>query len=192
MMIYSMHKDEELYALFKQGDKKAFMEIFERYYSLLIIYADKRLKNRPEAEDVVQEVYTSLWNRRDTVQIESSLASYLYRAVRYQILDIFTHKKVEDRYLASLEPYAASFSEQTDYRVREKEIMEIIDRQIELLPTKMREVFLLSRRENLSHREIAEVLGTTEENVARHITRALKVLRTKLGLFLYIYMLFKL
>ncbi|ARS41931.1 hypothetical protein CA265_20645 [Sphingobacteriaceae bacterium GW460-11-11-14-LB5] len=191
MLIYSTHKDSELYDLLKQGDKNAFVEIFERYYNLLIIYADKKLRNRQEAEDVVQEVYVSLWNRHESINIESSLASYLYRAVRYEILDIFSHQKVEDKYLQSLDTYAKNFSEQADYRVREKEIIEIINKQIDLLPTKMKEVFLLSRKENLSHREIAEVLGTTEENVSRHITRALKILRTKLGLFIFLYMLFR-
>ncbi|PWS32651.1 RNA polymerase subunit sigma-70 [Pedobacter paludis] len=191
MVIYSTHKDEELYALLKQGDKNAFMEIFERYYNLLIIYADKRLKNRPEAEDVVHEVYTSLWTRRSEVNIQTSLASYLYQSVRYQLLNIFAHQKIEGKYLKSLQDHVANFSDQADYRVREKDIMELINRQVDLLPTKMRDVFLLSRRENLTHREIAEVLGTTEENVARHITRALKILRTKLGLFLYYYMLFR-
>jgi len=191
MLIYSTHKDTELHALLKQGDRRAYVEIFERYYKLLIAYADKKLQNRQEAEDVVQEVYINLWKRHESLNIESSLPSYLYRAVRYEILNIFTHQKVADRYLASLDPYAKEFSEQADYRVREKEIMETINRQVDQLPAKMREVFLLSRRENMSHREIAEVLGTTEENVSRHITRALKVLRTKLGLFLYLYMLFR-
>ncbi|WP_431293371.1 RNA polymerase sigma factor [Pedobacter sp. P26] len=191
MLIYSTHKDTELYALLKQGDRNAFVEIFERYYNLLIIYADKKLKNRQAAEDVVQEVYVSLWNRHKSINIETPLTHYLYRAVRYEILDIFSHQKVEDKYLQSLDSYAKNFSEQADYRVREKEIIEIINRQVDLLPTKMREVFLLSRKENLSHREIAEVLGTSEENVSRHITRALSILRKKLGLFLYIYMLFR-
>lgn len=191
MLIYSTHKDEELYTLLKQGDRNAFVEIFERYYNLLITYADKKLRNRQEAEDVVQEVYISLWNRHESINIETSLPNYLYRAVRYEILDIFSHQKVEDKYLQSLDSYAKNFSEQADYRVREKEIIEIINRQVDLLPAKMKEVFLLSRKENLSHREIAEVLGTTEENVSRHITRALKILRTKLGLFVYIYMLMR-
>lgn len=191
MLIYGAYKDEELYSLLKKGDKNAFMEIFERYYNLLIIYTEKRIRNRAQAEDVVQEVYFSLWKRRDVIDIDTSLTGYLYRAVRYQLLDIFAKQKIEDKYIQSLQSHASSFSETTDYRVREKDISELINRQIDLLPTKMRKVFLLSRKENLTHREIAEVLGTTEENVSRHITRALRILRTKLGFFLYLYMLYK-
>ncbi|MFA4870198.1 MAG: RNA polymerase sigma-70 factor [Pedobacter sp.] len=185
--IYNAYSDHKLSLLLNQGDRKAFVEIYDRYYSLLYLYAYKKLKEREEAKDAVQDVFIALWNRREEIKFDISLSGYLYRSVRNRALNIFAHKNIESKYLASLDEYLKANHEGTDYLIREKEIAALIEIEINNLPLKMREVFLLSRTENLTYKEIAEKLNISETTVNTQMKRALKALRTKLGIYVYIF-----
>ena len=185
--IYNAYSDHKLCLLLNQGDRKAFIEIYNRYYSLLYLYAYKKLKEREEAKDAVQDVFIALWNRRDEIRFDISLSGYLYRSVRNRALNIFAHKNIESKYLASLDEYLKANHEGTDYLIREKEIAALIEIEINNLPLKMREVFLLSRTENLTYKEIAQKLNISEATVNTQMKRALKALRTKLGIYVYIF-----
>jgi RNA polymerase sigma-70 factor (family 1) len=185
--IYNAYSDHKLSLLLNQGDRKAFVEIYDRYYSLLYLYAYKKLKEREEAKDAVQDVFIALWNRREEIRFDISLSGYLYRSVRNRALNIFAHKNIESKYLASLDEYLKANHEGTDYLIREKEIAALIEIEINNLPLKMREVFLLSRTENLTYKEIAEKLNISETTVNTQMKRALKALRTKLGIYVYIF-----
>lgn len=189
MAAYSAYTDQELTALLKEGDRSAFTEIYERYHSLLYIYAHKKLHNKEESQDVIQEVLIALWNKRLDFSFDLSLKSYLFTAVRNKAFDLFAHKKVESKYLESLQGYIDISTESTDFLVREKDLSGLIEREIQALPPKMREIFELSRREKLSHKEIAKALNISEHTVATQMKRALKVLRLRLGLVVWLAML---
>ncbi len=191
MVVYGELEDNELAEFLKRGDVGAFTEIYHRYHTLLYIYAHKKLQDKQESEDVVQEVLTMLWHKRTELTLHSSFASYLYTAVRNRSFDLFAHRKVEAKYLTSLQ----SFMEQneglsSDSMVHEKEIKRLIEKEIQSLPPRMREIFELSRRDRLSHREIAQLLDISEHTVATQIKRALRVLRLRLGVFAWLYLFF--
>lgn len=178
--------DEDLLLLFQTGDEGAFKEMFNRYDRLLFVYAYRKLQSKEEAKDVVQEVFINLWNNREHLNVNNSLKVYLYGAVRNRALNVLRHKNIDDKCIASLQLLIDAESATTDYLIREKDIMLLIEKEISLLPPKMREVFELRRKEYLSNREIAEYMHISEQTVATHIKRALKVLKLRLSIIAYI------
>jgi RNA polymerase sigma-70 factor (family 1) len=180
--------DFELTVLLKDGNHAAYEEIYRRYHVLLYLYAYKKLNDKETAKDLIQEIFLMLWNKRGSYAFHTGLAGYLYRSVRNRAFDLFAHQKVEQQYINSLQQYLDTDNSTTDHLLREKEISAVIDNEIALMPKGMREVFELSRKHYLSHREIAEKLDMSEDAVSKQIKRALKILRVKLGLFAYILM----
>jgi RNA polymerase sigma-70 factor (family 1) len=178
--------DLELVAHLKKGDHVAYTEIFERYSSLLYSHAYKKLRNREEAQDIVQEVFTVLWTRREDIAIGNNVIGYLYTAVRNKIYNLIYHKQVESEYIVSLKEYINVEYAMTDYVIREKQLQEIIDKEVAELPPRIRQAFELSRNKYLSHKEIAEELDISPDTVTEYIKKALKILKPKIGLALFI------
>jgi len=181
MDVYSDYSDQALCSLLKEGDRQAYIEIYTRYNSLLYIYAFKKLRNKEEAKDVVQEVFIQLWNRHEQLSVDTSLAGYLYQSVRNRALNIFAHQQIEQKYIDSLNDFLGTQTAGTDYLIREKEIAALIEKEINALPPKMRQVFLLSRKEHKTYKEIASAMNISEDTVNTQMKRALKIMRDKLG-----------
>lgn len=177
--------DVELILLFKAGDRNAYEEIYFRYWAVLFRHARKMLNDDEDAQDLVQDVFSVFWSNGAEVNITHSLPAYLYSMMRYKIFDFISHKKVKSEYLMSLADFIAKNDYSTDYRVREKQMEAIIAKEIAALPLKMREVFELSRKSHLSYREIADELGISENTVRNQINNALKILRSRLGVFIF-------
>ena len=185
-----LYEDQELLRLLQQGSRKAYVIIYQKYQKLLFLYAYRKLNDQQEAEDVVQEVFISFWNKRYSLNPDLSLAGYLYRAVRNRAFNIFAHKEIETKYLESLNDFLTNNTESADGLIREHQIAELIAHEISMLPPKMRKIFELSRSNHLSYKEIALELDISEYTVATQIKRALKILRIKLGFYIfYIYFL---
>jgi RNA polymerase sigma-70 factor (ECF subfamily) len=176
-----VYSDEQLVALLVRGDPAAYTEIYQRYHAALYLHVFNKLRNREEARDIVHDLFSGLWQKRERLNIETTLSAYLFSAVRYRVFDWISHSKVRDKYLDSIRRFAETQDCPTDHRIREKQLLELIDREIAALPPKMREVFELSRKGNLSHRAIAELLGLSEQTVKKQVNNSLKILRSKLG-----------
>lgn len=187
MVEYNKFTDQQLAALLKEGDHDAFVEIYDRYYSLLYIFAYKKLNRREETKDVIQEVFIALWTGHQQFSLTTSLAAYLYRAVRNRSMNVFSRKNIEDKYLKSLEGFLTQYEAGADYQIREKDIALMIEKGVADLPCKMREIFELSRKEHLTYKEIAQSLNISEHTVSTQVKRALKVLRVKLGMLSFIF-----
>jgi RNA polymerase sigma-70 factor (family 1) len=185
-LIYSKLGDLELSLLLKEDDRHAFTEIYDRYKAPLYVHAYNKLRNTEEAKDLVQELFVSLWNNRNTHNLGGHLSSYLYAAVRNRVFRVISRLGSEYIYISSIENSINKSICITDHRIREKQLLEMIDREIDALPPKMREVFILSRKEHLSHLQIAEKLNIAEPTVKKQINNALKVLRLKLGIFTFL------
>jgi RNA polymerase sigma-70 factor (family 1) len=183
MQAYSTLSDIELVPLLCAADKYAYTEIYKRYRGLLYVYACKIFKDEDEAEDVVQEIFVSLWNKKESLVLNSNLSVYLYGSVRHKFFNSLDHEKVRANYRASLSTFIDSGEYTTDNLLREKELIYLIEKEVRLLPPKMREVFELSRKENLSHKEIAERLNISDKTVKKQMNNAIKILRIKLGPF---------
>ncbi|RAJ28825.1 RNA polymerase sigma-70 factor [Pedobacter cryoconitis] len=191
MANYNAFTDSELILLLKEDNDAAFREIYLRYDKLLYLYAYKKLRNKEEAKDVVQDVFTWLLNNRNEIHLKVSLSGYLYKAVLHKIFDIFKHKGIIKKYAESGEHYVELNSAETDYLIREKDIKALIEREIAAMPPKMREIYILKRKNYLSTKEIALQLGVSEHTVSTQLKRAMKHLRIKLGLVVYLLWIFK-
>ncbi|MES2827369.1 MAG: RNA polymerase sigma-70 factor [Bacteroidota bacterium] len=183
--------DNDLVSLLREGDEDAYVEIYNRYKWLLHTHAFKKLGDRDAAQDVIQELFASIWIKRKSLNVTSTLSAYLYTSVRNKIFNIIEHQQVENKYIESIDNFAQNYTATTDHLIRERQLMEIIEKEISELPTKMREVFELSRKSHLTHREIAQHLGISEETVKKQLKNALKLLRVRLGFMLYIVMLIR-
>lgn len=176
--------DYEMVASLREGNADSFTKIYHRYFQLMFRFSYKKLKDEELAKDFVQELFAQLWKKREKISAEGNLTQYMYISIRSKIFNYFAHQKVEAKHIDSLKSYASNYVfEHTDHLIREKELSKYIEIQIQALPSKMRQVFKMSWKENMSHKEIADELGTTESNVSHHIINALKILRTKLGVF---------
>lgn len=190
MSNYSELTDHELAGLLKSGDNIAYTEIYNRYHGKLYIHVFNKLHSREESKDILHDLFISLWQNHASLDLKTTLAAYLYTAARYRVFDCVSHKQVEHKYFRSLKEFVDKGEYNTDHKVRERELMAIIEREISALPARMREIFNLSRKENLSHMQIATQLDLSEKTVKKQVNNALKVLRVKLGFFILMMLLF--
>lgn len=189
MKVYHTYNDEELFALLKQGDEEAYATIYKRFWALLYRHALRMLQDVQETEDVIQEVFLTLWNKAEQLELKNSLSGYLYAAVRNRIFDHIEHGKVKSKHMESLGTFMERSTYETDHLIRERQLRELIEQEIAALPQPMRHIFELSRHGNLSHRQIAEELHVSEGAVRNQVSRALKILRSKLGIMAFLYMI---
>lgn len=187
MQTYTSHSDTDLLIAVKSGDRAAFATIYDRYKFLLHHHAWNKTHNLADTEDALQEVFSNLWSRRESLEPDMNLAGYLYTAIRNYLLNIVAREDVRDRYMASLRSAAEV---NTDHQARTNIFKNLIEKEIEALPPKMRQVFELSRKQHLSHREIAQIMGTSEQTVKKQMANALKFLRSRLGIWYYILIFF--
>jgi RNA polymerase sigma-70 factor (family 1) len=191
MIDYSRHTDQQLMTLLKEGDHDAYAQLYDRYFQLLFVYACKRLRDEAEAKDIVQDFFTVLWLKRDSLHFSTAISAYCFTAINNRIIDFFLHRKVVDKYIGSISVPTEQEEVKTDHLVREKQLMAYIEKEIQALPAKMRKIFELSRKSNYSYKEIAGELSISEKTVHRQMSNALIRLRTKLGLFAFLILLTK-
>lgn len=185
MLEHKLYDDHELVALLKADHQAALKLIYERYWKRLYLSAYSVLKDADQAQDILQEVLLQLWIRKNEVEIEK-LNAYLFTAVRYKVLSYIRsadHRKVfiED---ADLEQLAGV--QQPHNNLELNDIHNILELGISDLPARCRQVFILSRKELLSNKEIAKYMGITVKAVESQITIALKLLRVKMGDFFFL------
>jgi len=141
------------------------------YYAGLVLYCYNLTKDQDRAEDIVQQTLVKIWIKRDTINIRTSLKSYLYRSVYNTFLKEYRKIKKEEEALASLKNNAIMEFVEKDESVLE-ERMKLLELAIDQLPKKNKEVFLLSKKAGYKHKEIAAQLDISEKAVEKHISRA--------------------
>lgn len=184
MKNYGTYTDPELLGMLKGKDRAAFTEIYNRYWGVLASFATKLLDDEDEAIDVIQDIFTNIWTASETLSITSSIKSYLYVSVRNRIISRIRHGKTKGHYLDTLTEIYERGEFVTDEQVRFRELSLQIEQEIDKLPIKMREVFLLSRNEGMSHQQISKELGIASDTVKKQIHKAIKVLKMKLNTLL--------
>lgn len=173
--------DQELLILMIQDDRTAFDVIYFRYWKPLFLNAGKIVRNNDEAEDIVQEVFISLWKRRSELSNIISLTSYLHGAVRFRSLSYIRNNLYKNNYLSSLKSIFEEGVDMVNEYINLEELNGVIDTEISKLPPKMREIFVLSRVEQMSHSEIAEHLNISDKTVKKQINRSLNLFRLVLN-----------
>ncbi|MCL4637760.1 MAG: sigma-70 family RNA polymerase sigma factor [Pseudosphingobacterium sp.] len=183
--------DNALFQLVQQDNERAFVQLFDRYKQQLYRQVFGRIGEVQATQDILQEIFISVWRNRKTIEISDSLAPYLFNAARNLILQFYLKNKQKLQYLDRLtidEPWVHSAEDQLIAR----ESKAILDAEIGKLPENMKKIFILRKYQHQSIYEIAQQLGLSEQTVKNNLSIALKILRkraTSKELFL-LYILF--
>lgn len=171
--------------LIRIGDEVVFEQIFRQFHPMLCRYAHTILKDVEAAEEIVQDVFLKIWEKRESLVITVSVKSYLYRAVHNSCLNLVDKKKKEvrmDEVPLKIVHQSAAPVEDIQTRELEKAIAGALDQ----LPEQCRKVFELSRFGNMKYREIAEMLGISIKTVENQMGKALRIMREQLATYLTI------
>jgi RNA polymerase sigma-70 factor (family 1) len=184
MTNYKQLSEEDLMDLLRQDSLGAFREIYLRNWKALYAEAYKRLKDKDQAEEIVQDLFATLWNKRSTIQVNESLAGYLYSSIGYRVIDYYRRELIRQKHRQALKVTYTEADYSTENNIMVKDLEYSINMAVGQLPDKCRSVYELSRVSHKSNKEIAEHLGISEKTVENHLTRALRKLRVSLGSYL--------
>lgn len=161
-----------------------FEQIYKQYYPKMFAFAKNYIPANEDAENIVQDVFLSLWERKQEIVISYTLVTYLFTLVKNRCLNFLRHKLIEEEFNSQMKEelrFKLDALESMDYSYQsEKELQEIIRRALDSLPERCREVFIKSRIEGLKYKEISEELGISVNTVENQMVTALKKLRVEL------------
>ncbi len=180
--VYDNIPDELLLTKIRQSDKEAFVAVYERYHKVLYVVSYRYLKEKNGAKDVVQDVFTTLWERRESIQVNTRLKSYLYSMVKNRILNLI--KREKRLVLSDLGNEKEALADTDNLRpaIEDNHWEESLYEAIDQLPKQKRLVCLLKVKEGLSNKEVAKKLNITEHTVKKHYTQSLARLRVLLNI----------
>ena len=171
--------DKELYLNIRDGGEHAFKALFQKYYSSLCHFAYHFLNDRETAEEIVQDMFVRIWEKRSDLNIETSVKHYLFRSVRNQCLNQIQHLKIRQQYSNRIKESVHQEIDPDQYYL-EVNLIERIEKSIESLPAKRQEIFRLSREQGMKYKEIADELNISIKTVEAQMGMALKHLRDDL------------
>ena len=180
-----MNEDATIYEQIRLGDEQAFETLFKKYYTRLCHFVFQYVNNLPDAEEIAQETYLQIWDKREELEINTSIKSYIYASAKNKALN---HVRNSNRRKGHLSVISSHRSQDVE-EANELSVNEIKDQlfvALENLPPKCRKIFQMSRLEGLKHKEIAEQLGIKIKTVENQIGIALRHLKEKLSDYLHI------
>jgi RNA polymerase sigma-70 factor (ECF subfamily) len=172
-----INTDEALVREIKLGDEKAFQLIYENYCRQLIRFAASYLPDISDAEEIVQNVFVELWEKREQLDPEHFVKNYLYKVTVNKAYNHLKRKVVERKYLQCLDVLEASTVNEAEKKIYREELAGAINQLLSQLPEQQRNIFHLSRWEGLSNKEIAERLQISVRTVENQVYRAVKYIR---------------
>ncbi len=168
----------------KKGDRQIFEELFHRYYAELCHYALRFVPDEDTAEEIVQELFFRMWEKREQVKINTSIESYLFIALRNLAMNYISSRKIHDRYRQFEAQQSKTGLEFPTDALEEEDMQRIMKQAVAMLPEKRRQIFELSRFEHLKYEEIAKKLNVSVKTVETHMSKSLSQLRKVLARFL--------
>ncbi len=188
-MDYSFFEDEQLVSFLRRGDENAFAEIYRRYWRILYTTARQKIYNSEVIEELLQDLFTRLWERR-AESVILNLKSYLFTSLKYAIIDHVKSKMVRERYVAYALAQHPDSDQVTGEVIDLGDLMQALEQSLAGMPEKTRQIFRLNRLEYKSVKEISQMLEMPERTVEYHLTKAVRALRLLLKPFLSMYLLF--
>ena len=182
----------QLIEALKTGDPKAYTYLVNTYHHKLCVYAYGFTHDHNLSEDIVQNVFMRIWNKRKNLKDDFVIISFLYKSVYNEFIDQYRSKKstypLEKKYIDALN---AIVENEDEYSI--ENIINLVKREIQNLPPKCKEIFLLSKDEGLTNIEIAEYKNVSIKSVEAHITKAYSILRSTLGenTNIYLFLMFR-
>ncbi len=163
------------------GDKTVVNELYKKYSSKLYHFALNYLKSEPDALDVVQEVFINLWNNRKKLHKTSNLDAYLFTIAKNTVISLFRKKLSEKQYIEYLKDKTIINGIDTEKQVSYELLSEKINQLVDQLPPQQKRVYVLSKKQGLSNKRVANELEISVKTVEDHISKAKKFLKEKLS-----------
>lgn len=164
----------------RDGNDDAFKFLINTYNHKLNVYAFNLIHDKDLAEDIVQNVFLKIWKKRNNLKTEVSIKNLLYKSIYNEFIDQYRKNKktvsLEKKYLEALSSVIEQENEQSL-----EHLFKMVKKEIENLPPKCKQTFLLSKKEGLTNMEIADYLNVSLKSVEKHITKAFAILREKIG-----------
>ena len=164
--------------------KEDFEKLYKLYYPKMFAFAKNYVPVNEDAENIVHDVFLTLWQRKEEIEISFTLTTYLFTLVKNRCLNFLRHKLIEEEYNSQMKEelgFKLYALEAFDYSYQsEEELQEIIRRALDTLPERCREIFIKSRIEGLKYKEISDELGISVNTVENQMVTALKKLRVAL------------
>ncbi|MFB2120713.1 RNA polymerase sigma-70 factor [Parapedobacter sp. 2B3] len=186
----TIETDAELLSRIGKDDQAAFEELYRRYWRRCYMQVVRRSGDETLAEDITQNVFLSLWEKRKSLRIEQ-VGAYLFSAVRFRFITYLKAQLHEETYALHLLRNGRDSQNPVETSMRIKELNDAIDKGVAMMPPKTKTIYTLSRSEHYSVKEIANKLNLSEKAVEYHITQSLKALRIALKDFLAVVFLFQ-
>jgi RNA polymerase sigma-70 factor (ECF subfamily) len=184
---YATFTDRELTDRLNDRDNRAYTEIYNRYWKLMLEFAYKMSHNEAIAKDITQDSFLRLYDIMGNTDFRKiDIAPYLHQILKNTFVSFIRRAKLNAVYMASLKDFVEAGDFITDQRIIESETRKLIEEAIATLPKRMRAVFEMSRKGYLTHKQIAEVTNLSEHTVKSQIARALKIIRSRLSAFLFL------
>lgn len=173
---------EEIFIFDKmvEGNKEAFKILFEKYYPDLCNLVNLYLQNPTVSEEIVQDLFIYLWEKRGKIKIETSLKAYLLQAAKYKSLNYIRNEKNKNLILNEITDRERVSLEMPDRAIDANQLREIIENSINSLPERCRQVYIMGKERNMTYKEISEEMGISVKTVEVQMGNALKKLREQL------------
>lgn len=175
----NINRDYFLIEKLKKGDSKAFSYLMDRYYRILCVYANSLTNDNTKSEDIVQNIFVKIWLNRKKINSSIKIKNYLYKSVYNEFIDQYRKNKP----LVYLEKkHIKAINQIVDEKdgLLENLILKL-NSEIEKLPKKCKNIFILNKKDGLTHAEIADYMNISVKTVEGHMTRAFKILNERLG-----------
>jgi len=184
MTRYADLTDKDLLPLLNTGDKAAFRELYNRYSRPVYQYITSILDDRQPGNDIVQDIFIDLWERRADLRLSPTAISYLpylFRAAKNKVIDYIRKKVLHQKYAAEFTAMMSEYSNDSEEVMALNELRSMVEKSIAQLPERSQMAFRLSRYDDLPIREIAKRMNISPRTVENYLTAALKHLRASLG-----------
>lgn len=180
--------EKELVAQLKLGNREAFTRIYELYWQKMLSVAAQKISDWEEAEDIVQDIFVSLWRRRESLEIATTLNAYLAISVKYRVIKAMAKRYNYQRYSDHSMKEATAFENKIEDTIHQAELDAQLNAVIEQLPERCRIIYQLQKQSFLSQKQIAEQLSLSEKTVESQLAKARKRIRAGLShLFSFIF-----
>ncbi|HWK99821.1 MAG TPA: RNA polymerase sigma-70 factor [Parapedobacter sp.] len=163
------------------GNRKLFTVLFDQYWKELYAYVVRLAKDKEESIDIVQETFASLWQQREELSHVKSLRGYIYAMVHHKAVQFIKSSVRHRHYVDSLSSYIKNSGYSLEDELDHRDLAAFIASEIDKLPPRAREIFLMSRNEDLSYKEIAHKLSIAENTVRKQVSFSIKYLRMKIN-----------
>ncbi len=190
MADFSLYSDEDLMREIRADNMFAFDALYWKYCKRVYKFAYSNLKIREEAENIMQDVFLNLWENRHKVEKDSSIKSYIFTITYNSAISVIRKKASETRFVEYLKSLQEINEDPVNIKLEFNELNNMLDEIIDSLPERQKEAYLLHRDEGLKYFEISERLNISVNTIENHMSRALKTIRSKLGNYSMIPLLF--